>query len=133
MKLSNRQLEALSSAESGSKLYAAKFPVRVGWKIKLQREALTGVARALQSARQELIERYCDRDKKGTPLLANSQYSFHGDNAKRFITELEELMVEEVEVQAERVVIPEAVFDAAGSWSANDLEVLAPFIDIKQE
>lgn len=130
MKLTNRVLEVFGVSETAGRFYTAKFPVKYGWKIKLQREAIQGAAKALAETKKELIDKYCEKDKDGAPLMDEGRFSFKGLNASRFTAEFDELLSQEFDVWTEKIDIPEAVFDAAGNWSVNDLDALAPFINI---
>lgn len=130
MKLTNAQIELFGSSETVKKFYGAHFPVKYTMKIKLQREALQTVTKVYMEIKKEAVLRYCEKDDKGAPIAKNNQYSFKGENALKFSAEFDELLKQEVEVDTEKVIIPEGVFDKAGNWSVNDLDILAPFIEI---
>lgn len=129
----NAVLEGFGSSETAKRFYAAKFPVKYAWEIKKQRKALATVTEILQEIRKELIEKYADKDKNDKPFINKQNMYTFTQNGPEFAREYSELLEKEVNVDTDKVSIPESVLNAAGNWSADDLEFLSYFVEIEMD
>lgn len=84
--------------------------------------------------KQELILKLCDKDEQGKPIKGSKpgEYLFF-QNAEAFTNEFQQLLDQEVEIDTDKVSIPEEEFDKIGGWCEDDLEAITMLVDIKLE
>lgn len=58
----------------------------------------------LDKLRLPIINKYCDKDKNGEPIITNNSYSFtNTNNRQKMINEINELFAETIEVPIEKI------------------------------
>jgi len=135
MKLKNSDLEALVSSPGYQKLFTTEFDdILLVLEIRRQNEELKPALKAYVDTKQELINRYCDKDSEtGEPIQGpNGQFSFNQDpdGLKTFQEKFTELLGSDIEVNTEKIKIPSKAMNAVGKWSGADISSIYQFIDV---
>ena len=111
MKLKNGEI--FGAAQPLSKLMDEKFPVKVSLGLAKLVNKLNVELKAIEEVRQGLVKRY------GKEVNGQLRVDQEGENFQKFISELNELFDQEVEVVFEKVKLPEKVAATCDKCSHN--------------
>ncbi len=106
-----------------SKLSAGDLSLRLAYKLKHSIDAIQKEADFFSQQRIKILDKY------GTPN-ENGDYTFAEGQEEKAIAELDELLELEVTLDVPVVAIP---ITEELRLSVNDLEVMSPFVEFKEE
>jgi hypothetical protein len=94
------------------KIFSTDVKATVAFKLKHNMSAVEKVLKDFDATKKALIERLCDKNEAGEPIIKDNAYSFTDPViAKCFHDEHDELLKQEVEVDIKTV--PMAAFEKA--------------------
>ncbi len=133
MKLTNGDIWVVQ--EPLKKILEQKFPVMVSYKLAQLVSKLNEPFKIIQEVRVGLVKKYGKVNKKGETEVKEGS-----EDWEKFVTEFNELMNQEVEVDIQKVKLPEKVATTCDKCSHNmdkPLEIepsilmaLAPFVEV---
>lgn len=85
------------------KLMKEKFPVKVSYKLALLASVIEGQLNVIENVRRNLVNKYGENDGQNTSVKPNS------GNWSSFISEMNELLDQEINLEFEKVKLPEKV------------------------
>ena len=106
-----------------SKLSAGDLSLRLAYRLKRSIDAIQKEADFFSQQRQKIFDKY------GTPD-GNGDYTFEDGQEEVVIAELDELLDMEITLDIPIMVIP---ITEDLRLSVNDMEVMAPFVEFKEE
>ena len=104
MKLSNKQI--VESRGAIQKVLSQDLSVRTQFKLNKNVSELNKVISIYEDSRQKIIEKYCDKDKEGKPIIENGCYIFKEKN-EQFNKDFNDLNDIENEVKIETMTLDE--------------------------
>jgi hypothetical protein len=98
------------------------------------KKALGDHMSVLDDARKTILERHCDRDEEGKPVMDNPQTYKFEENWEAVDAELQELLDNEVEIDGDKLQLPITDIDECMlGFNADDILILEPFIDFIED
>ena len=104
MKLTNKQI--VESRVAIQKVLSQDLSVRTQFKLNKNVSELNKVISIYEDGRQKIIEKYCDKDKEGNPIIENGCYIFKEKN-EQFNKDFNDLNDIENEVEIETMTLDE--------------------------
>lgn len=105
MKFTNSQIEIIIGSKAYEEVMAnSKMPIRVKFELKKLDSKIREVAKIYLELKQKVIEKYCDKDSEGNPIVKNQQYTF-SNPSKEFVDEINQLLNLESEIEFEKIKI----------------------------
>lgn len=123
MKISNSQLVKIFNGIG--KVREKKLPIKVGFAINKNMDALESVARAYEVERSKILDKYCKKDESGQLKTDGSEYVI--TDKESYAEEINELLNIENDIQVHTVTIDEIEkcdSDRYDPLSPNELAVL---------
>jgi len=126
MKLKNGEI--FNAREPLQKLIEEKFPVKVSYGLAKLTNKLNEQLKVIEEVRQGLIKTYGEADTENPQQIRVNQES---ENFPKFVSELNELFDQEVEVVFDKVTLPEMVDGKSLEIEPGILMALEKFVDIE--
>ena len=104
MKLTNKQI--VESRVAIQKVLSNDLSIRTQFKLNKNVAELNNVISIYEGSRQKLIEKYCDKDKEGKPIIVNGCYTFKEKN-EEFNKDFNDLNDIENEINIEQLTLDE--------------------------
>lgn len=100
---------------------------RVAFKVARLLKKLEAELTTFNDTRVKLIESYAKKDAEGNYITNDkNEYQFDQDNANKFVEEINKLLLEELEIDANPILIEE-IEDL--DFTPAEMAVLEPFMD----
>lgn len=126
MKLTNGEI--FTAREPLQKLMGERFPVKVSYGLAKLAGKLQVPLTVIDDVRTSLIRTYGETDPENEQQL---KVNPNGENWKKFISELNELFAQEVEVDFDAVKLPQEVDGKPLQLEPNTLVALEKFIFVE--
>ncbi len=123
MKLNNGEI--FQAREPLAKLMEQKFPVKVSYGLAKLANKLQGQLKIIDDVRNGLINTYGKLDEAGQVMVKTDS-----ENFPKFVSEVDELMNQEVEVVIEKVQLPEKVDERTIEIEPSVLMALEKFVEV---
>ena len=104
MKLTNKQI--LESRVAIQKVLNNDLSVRTQFKLNKNVAELNNIISIYEDSRQKIIEKYCDKDEEGKPIIENNCFTFRKKN-EEFNKDFNDLNSIENEINIEKLTLDE--------------------------
>ena len=125
MKLLNGEI--FGAVEPLMEIAKKELPVKVSWALAKLSNKLAESHRAIETVRNGLIQRYGEKDKENPNNVLIKPES---ENFPKFVKDAEELFLQEVEIDFEKIKLPEEVDGKPLTLKPSLLAPLVKFIEI---
>jgi hypothetical protein len=123
--------EVLEGQETLQKLSHQPLPGRAAFQIGRLLKKLEEVLTSYNEVRTKLIEKYAKKNEDGTfELNENNEYQFTSENMQAYVNELNNVIAEEVEVEAKPINFKDI---ENLEFTAAEMTFLEPFLKIEDE
>lgn len=99
--------EVLENYKSLAELAEKKFPVSFSYAISKNLKKLESEVKLIEKGRSDLIMQYCEKDEEGKAKSDSKGNLVFGNNAEKFISEYNEYLETETEVEIHKISFAE--------------------------
>lgn len=99
--------EVLENHKSLLEISGKKLPVHFSYAVSKNLKGLTNEVKLIQEEQSKLAKEYCEKDKEGKPKQNDKGYLIFKDNGKEFMTEYNEYLNTEIEVEVHKIPFTE--------------------------
>jgi hypothetical protein len=132
MYIKNVEIEKLSNSQALANIMSSKeISAKTAYKFAIFMKSFMPVMKIYQETKQNLFEKYCDKDENGMSKIIDNQYYFT-DNRIIFNKEFSELLDDETQMDFVKIKLSINDFPS-GLLSINDmlsLDTIIEFTDI---
>lgn len=86
-----------------SVLTKKKLPVRISYALSRNVERLKSEYELYEKGRLELVNKYCEKDEQGQPIIEGNHFKFEGTNMQEFNNEFQEYLTTEIDFNVYKV------------------------------
>lgn len=99
--------EVLENHKNLLEISGKKLPVRFSYAVSKNLKKLGDEVRLIQEEQSKLAKEYCEKDEEGKPKQNDKGYLIFKDNGKEFMTEYNEYLNTEIEVDVHKIPFAE--------------------------
>lgn len=99
--------EVLENHKSLLEVSGKILPVRFSYAVSKNLKKLETEVKLIQEEQSKLAREYCEKDEEGKPKVNDKGFLVFGDNAEKFMTEYNEYLNTEIEVDVHKIPFAE--------------------------